>query len=153
MMVQQQTITDVHHSMRKALRMNWNRREMLAGGLGMAGAVMLTGSAHAEQQDPKLPLEAIVLIAQIKAKEDQLAAVKKALLAMVPPTRKERGCICYNLHEGKSDKTVFTFYEQWVDQAAFDAHSESPHMQRMRKAIDGKTEKVEVTFLEYLPQA
>ena len=70
---------------------------------------------------------------------------------MVKATRKEKGCLCYNLHLSKKDPTVFAFYEQWSDKEAFDAHGKSPHMAEMRKAIAGKTvEGGGVTFYEYL---
>ena len=92
-------------------------------------------------------------MAEIQVKAGEEEAVKKALLAMVSPTRKEPGCLCYNLHQSKKDKTVFMFYEQWASQAAFDAHGKTPHMAAMRQAIDGKVEKVRSDSLPVLEVA
>ncbi len=97
-----------------------------------------------------MPDGAIILVAEIKAKSDDIEAVKKALKAMVAPTRKEKGCLAYNLHQSKKDKSVFMFYEQWASQAALDEHGKSAHMAAMRKAIEGKVEDVEATAYEYL---
>lgn len=131
--------------------MTINRREVLSGGLVVAGAGVLAGTALGEQEDPKIPKGAIVLIARLKAKPDEVEAVKKALMAMVPPTRKEKGCLCYNLHQSTKDKTEFAFYEQWADKEAFEAHGKSPHMAEMSAAIRGKTSPGGgVTFYEYL---
>jgi quinol monooxygenase YgiN len=131
--------------------MSLSRREVLAGGLGVAGAALVTCEARGEQEDPQIPEDAVVLVAQLKAKPGEEEAVKQALLAMVAPTRKEKGCICYNLHQSKTDKSLFAFYEQWTDQAAFDAHGKTPHMAKMRQAIRGKTASGGgVTFYDYL---
>ena len=61
--------------------------------------------------------------------------MKEALLALVEPTRKEPGCLCYNLHQSKADPTQFMFYEQWASKEALDAHGKTPHM----KALGGSS--------------
>ncbi len=50
------------------------------------------------------------------------------LLGLVEPTRVENGCIVYELFLNNSDPTDFTFVEEWTDDAALDAHLESPHL-------------------------
>ncbi len=131
--------------------MKISRRGVLASGIGMASLPLLTSPAAAEQEDPKIPAGAIVLVAQLKAKPEEVEAVKKSLLEMVQATRKEEGCLCYNVHQAKNDKTMFAFYEQWKDQKAFDAHGKSPHMAAMRKALAGKTMRGGgVMFYDYL---
>ena len=65
-----------------------------------------------------VPKDAVILTAMVKAKPGQEEAVKEALLSMVEPTRKEPGCLCYNLHQSKADPTQFMFYEQWASQEA-----------------------------------
>jgi quinol monooxygenase YgiN len=112
----------------------------------LAGAARGEGVAKAD-----VPKDAVILTAIIKARPGQEEAVKEALLAMVEPTRKEAGCLCYNLHQSKSDKAQFIFYEQWAGQAALDAHRKTAHMKAMQKALKGKTaEGGGVTFYELL---
>ena len=90
---------------------------------------------------PELPEGAVILTAAIKAKADEVEAVKEALLSLVEPTRKESGCICYNLHQSKSDPTEFIFYEIWAGQADLDAHGKTPHMKALGAKLKDRTDK------------
>ena len=94
--------------------------------------------ATQEEDAPKKKEEKKDIFAELLGEED---AVKAALLAMVEPTRKEAGCLCYNLHQSTKDKTEFMFYEQWANQEALKAHGKTPHMNAMRQAIKGRMEK------------
>ena len=57
---------------------------------------------------------------------------------MVAPTRKEEGCLCYNLHVSTRNPADFMFYEQWASQESLAAHGMTGHMQAMREATRGK---------------
>jgi quinol monooxygenase YgiN len=132
--------------------MEINRRTLLAGGAALAAAPWLVGETVAEGiAESHLPKGAIILTAIVKAKPGQEEAVKKVLVALVEPTRKEPGCLCYNLHQSKSDKTQFMFYEQWASKEALDTHSDTPHLKALGGKLAGKTETgVGVTFYELL---
>lgn len=54
---------------------------------------------------------------------------RSALLGLPGPTRREAGCIRYELLQNKSDPADFTFVEEWASDAAIDAHFEMPHVQ------------------------
>ena len=77
----------------------------------------------------------------VKAKAGKGNAVKEALSSLVEPTRKEPGCLCYNLHQSKSDPTQFMFYEQWASKEALDAHGKTPHMRALGGKLKDRTEK------------
>ena len=130
--------------------MDISRRNLLAGGVGLAGASVWSGVLQGSEKAPNAPRDAIVLVAEIKAKAGEEEAVKKALQIMGPPTRKEEGCLCYNLHQSSKDATQFMFYEQWVDQDALKAHGQTPHMKAMREAIKGRVEKGGATRYELI---
>ena len=131
--------------------MEINRRTLLAGGAALAAAPWLVGETVAEGiAESHLPKGAIILTAIVKAKPGQEEAVKEVLLGMVEPTRKEPGCLCYNLHQSKSDKTQFLFYEQWASKEAIDAHGKTPHMKALGGKLKDKTEKGGVVFYELL---
>src|SRR5205085_8800020 len=66
--------------------------------------------------------EQIVLIARLKVKADGVERVKSAALAIVPPSRREAGCINYDIHQSIEDDTVFFWHETWVNKAAIDQH-------------------------------
>ena len=68
------------------------------------------------------------VVARIVAKPDSVEHVKAVLLEAIDPTRREHGCIVYDLMQNRADPTDFTFYEEWTDEAALDAHSRSAHI-------------------------
>jgi quinol monooxygenase YgiN len=75
----------------------------------------------------------VTVIAQIHAKPGREAEVRQALLALCEPTRAEKGCINYDLHQSLQDPALFLFHENWASNADLDAHSQSPHLQAWRK--------------------
>ena len=122
--------------------MKINRRTLLASGTALAGLSYLDGEIQAEgAEKAAVPADAIILTAMVKAKSGQEEAVKEALMSMVEPTRQESGCLCYNLHQSKSDPTQFMFYEQWASKDALDAHGKTPHMKALGGKLKGKTDK------------
>ena len=132
--------------------MDINRRSLLASGTALAGLSVLCGetTAHAAGSS-EVPKGAVILTAIVKAKPGQEDAVKEALLSLVEPTRKEAGCLCYNLHQSKSDPTMFMFYEQWASQKDLDSHGKSPHMKALGGKLKDKTDKgIGVVFYELL---
>jgi quinol monooxygenase YgiN len=94
----------------------------------------------------RLPHGSVVLTATVRALPGQEAVIRAALLDMVAPSRDESGCLCYNLHESQEEPGLFIFYEQWTDQAAFDAHLETPHFLGLDAKIDGRTEPPVLAF-------
>lgn len=45
-------------------------------------------------------------------------------------SRKEPGCLMYIGHQSTEDPRKFLFYEQYTDEAALQAHRDSPHFQK-----------------------
>ena len=121
--------------------MDIDRRTLVTSGIGLAGLPFLGAAAMAEGAGRvDLPKGGIVLTATVIAKKEHLDAVKEALTGLVEPTRKESGCLCYNLHQSKSEPTEFLFYELWAGQEAIDAHSKTPHMKALGAKLKDKTE-------------
>jgi quinol monooxygenase YgiN len=61
-------------------------------------------------------------------REEEVAAVMAELVAA---SRAEPGCLLYNAHRHLEDPRRFMFYERYEDEAAFTAHTESEHYQRL----------------------
>ena len=68
------------------------------------------------------------VIARVKAKLNHVAQVREILFALVEPTRREPGCLIYELLQNSSDPTDFAFVEQWANAAAERAHFTTPHL-------------------------
>ena|SRR5271154_3668022 len=71
----------------------------------------------------------IAVVATFQAKPGKEAELKKALISLVAPTRKEAGCINYDLHVSQEDSAEFLFHENWTSKAHLDAHLKNTHIQ------------------------
>jgi quinol monooxygenase YgiN len=78
------------------------------------------------------------VVARIKARSETVSEVRELLSSLVEPTRKESGCITYELLQNTEDPTDFTFVEEWESDAALESHLASDHL----KAIGPKLEPV-----------
>lgn len=76
----------------------------------------------------------IRIIAEFSIRAGALEDAIKVGTALVQETRKETGCIQYDLLQGKEDKNCLVIVENWASQETLDAHSASAH------------------FAEYVPQ-
>jgi quinol monooxygenase YgiN len=91
----------------------------------------------------------VTVVARIRAKKGMEEKVKQELLALVGPTRSEKGCINYDLHQSIENKSLFMFYENWVSKSDLDKHLEMPHMKsHMEKAGEILAEPGEITLWE-----
>ena len=83
-----------------------------------------------------MPLHTFVRFEPQPGKEQQLREELKVLLE---PTRAEPGCIHIHLYEAVREPLVFYIHSEWVDEAAFDAHPQLPHMVRFLGLVTGLT--------------
>ena len=68
------------------------------------------------------------VIARVKAKPDHIAQVRATLTTLVDATRREPGCLSYELLQSHADATEFVFVERWVSAAEEQAHFVTPHL-------------------------
>lgn len=80
--------------------------------------------------------EKLTVVARIRAKPGTEDVLLEYLLAMAEATRKEAGCINYDLHVSHDDPALFLFYENWASKAHLDAHAQSAHIQAFRAHAD-----------------
>jgi quinol monooxygenase YgiN len=76
----------------------------------------------------------IYVIAEIKIKAGSLEAIKKAVAPCLEGTRKEAGCVYYNLNVNVFDNETLTFTECWETREALTKHFTQPHMLAWRAA-------------------
>ena len=77
----------------------------------------------------------LTVVAKVVAKADSVKDVKTELLKLIEPTRKEDGCIEYNLQQDNEDPAVFIFYETWESFACLEKHMNSDHFKRYVNAV------------------
>ena len=69
------------------------------------------------------------VVARIKARSETIDEVRELLSGLVEPTRREAGCLSYELLQNIDDPTDFTFVEEWESEAAFQSHAASDHIE------------------------
>jgi len=82
-------------------------------------------------------MSVLTIVARIEAHPERVELVKSELLKLIEPTRKERGCLKYDLHQDNERPELFMFYEGWESKALLQAHLGSRHIEAYLKAVDG----------------
>jgi quinol monooxygenase YgiN len=78
----------------------------------------------------------ITIIGTVTATPETREELQRLLYDQVAPTRREPGCLNYDLHVDARDPCVFVFYENWASQADLDAHMNMPHLAPLIGEID-----------------
>lgn len=78
----------------------------------------------------------IELIAFLKAKPSQRAALFDALAAILPDVRTEDGCLRYDLHVDRDDPDMAVMLESWRDEVALAAHAAGASFQSLASRLD-----------------
>ena len=81
-------------------------------------------------------MKKVTVVARLKAKAGLEDKVKQELLKMVEATRKESGCLNYDLHVDESDPCTFLFYENWVSRMALENHFQTEHFVHLQSLKD-----------------
>jgi quinol monooxygenase YgiN len=77
----------------------------------------------------------IRVVAHFKPKPGKSDEVRRLLLGFTAPTRKEKGCVFYDLHENPDDPEDLTFIEEWETVEDLDAHGQSTHIREGQKRM------------------
>lgn len=72
--------------------------------------------------------KSLTVIAGIIAKPGMENEVRQMLLGLLEPSRKDDGCISYNLHEEADQPGRFWFIENWASKELLEAHLSQPHL-------------------------
>lgn len=79
----------------------------------------------------------VIVIAKISVRSDSRDRWIEAGRTCVEETRKESGCISYDMFESVTEPNAFVFVESWKDKAALDAHATTPHLQALLTVAAG----------------
>jgi quinol monooxygenase YgiN len=72
----------------------------------------------------------LVVIAQYRTQAGKGDEVASVLALHRPATVAEPGCRAFVVNRSQDDGDRFVLYEQYEDEAAFEAHRDSPHFKR-----------------------
>jgi quinol monooxygenase YgiN len=73
---------------------------------------------------------------RFEPKPGKRAQLAGELMRLIEPTRAEPACVRIHLYEAVREPPIFYFHSEWVDEAAFDAHAQTPHMVRFLSLVD-----------------
>jgi quinol monooxygenase YgiN len=94
----------------------------------------------------KLPKDAVTLAVVLRPRDGQEYLLEAELRALVGPTRKEEGCITYDLHRAAEPPPGLLLHEVWASRDAHTAHTKTPHFLRWNARKDSLLASREVTF-------
>ncbi|AXT49435.1 antibiotic biosynthesis monooxygenase [Aquimarina sp. BL5] len=83
----------------------------------------------------------LTIVAKILAKPEKRELVKSELVKLIDITKKEKGCINYDLHQDNENKNLFLFYENWESRDLWQTHMNNTHLADYMKATDGAVEE------------
>ena len=79
----------------------------------------------------------VIVAGSYRVSPESLPALRPHMLAVIQATRAEAGCIDYAYAEDVAESGLIRVFELWTDQAALDAHFQSPHMRAWQEARAG----------------
>ena len=77
------------------------------------------------------------VIAKVKARPDKVDELRSVLSSLVEPTRKEPGCLSYNLLQNNEDPTDFALVEEWESKNALESHIAAKHFRDAQAKLAG----------------
>lgn len=88
----------------------------------------------------------IYLSAVFHIKENSMMDAIELLKKLVIETRREKGCIQYDLYEDNRNKGVFFIHENWETNEDLHNHQVSEHMMKFREGIASLVENPTIVY-------
>jgi quinol monooxygenase YgiN len=94
----------------------------------------------------KLPKGAVTLAVILRPRDGQDMMLEAELRALIGPTRKEEGCLRYDLHRSIEGPGAFLLHEIWETREYHTAHTKTDHFLRWNARKDALLASREVGF-------
>lgn len=94
----------------------------------------------------KLPKNGVTLVVHLRARAGHEPFLEAELRALVAPTRKEDGCLRYDLHRAAEGTGAYLLHEVWESREHHTAHTKTDHFLRWNARKDALLASREVTF-------
>ena len=95
-------------------------------------------------------MAALIVVANITAKAEQIHRVKAALKKLVDVTRTENGCLQYDLHQDNESPEHFMFYEKWESRELWQAHMRAQHLIDYIDTTEGAVEAFTINEMSHI---
>ncbi len=97
-------------------------------------------------RNEKLPKDAVTLIVILRARDGQETLLEAELRALAGPSRKEEGCLRYDLHRSIDTPGALLLHEVWASREAHAEHTRLPHFLRWNARKDALLASREANF-------
>jgi quinol monooxygenase YgiN len=94
----------------------------------------------------KLPKDAVTRMVVLRAREGQELLVEAELRALIGPSRKEEGCLAFDLHGSVGQPGSYLLHEVWASREAHTEHTHTPHFLRWDARKDALLTSRDGTF-------
>jgi len=111
-----------------------------------AGSKKKTRRATKARGNDKLPKDAVTLAVILRPRDGQEMMLEAELRALIAPTRKEEGCMRYDLHRSVEGPGAFLLHEIWETRQHHTAHTKTDHFLRWNARKDALLASREVGF-------
>jgi quinol monooxygenase YgiN len=90
----------------------------------------------------------LFIVVGLRAKRGKEDELRRDLIAVVEPSRKEEGNLRYELFSDRSDPGLFVFVEHWATtEAQQKHHTEGPHIQHFHAHGAANVERAEFSHM------
>lgn len=90
------------------------------------------------------------IIVKFYVKEEKLEYTLQELQKILGPTRKEKGCVLYELHQDLENPNILMFYEIWETVADWKAHDAQEHIVVFKESTKDCFIKIEFNKLRHI---
>jgi len=94
----------------------------------------------------KLPKDAATLLVILRPRDGQEIFLEAELRALISPTRKEDGCLRYDLYRSSEGPAAYLLYEIWESRNHHTAHTKTDHFLRFNARKDSLLASREFCF-------
>ena len=95
----------------------------------------------------------VTVVARLRAMSGKEEELKKVLVGLIAPSRRDPGCVNYDLHQSNEHKSCFLFLENWESKELLDKHLTTPHLRAFTSKFgDLLAEPPQITLWERISE-
>ena len=94
----------------------------------------------------KLPKDAVTRMVVLRARAGQELLLEAELRALIGPSRKEEGCLIFDLHGSMDQPGSYLLHEVWASRDTHAEHTHTPHFLRWDARKDALVTSRDGTF-------
>jgi quinol monooxygenase YgiN len=125
------------------------KRKLKRAAHSRSGKKRLARRSRASRSE-KLPKDAVTLVVILRARKGQETLLEAELRALVSPSRKEEGCLAYNLYRSIETPSALLLHEVWASRDAHAEHTCLPHFLRWNARKDALLASRDANFWKHI---